>query len=644
MCGVTSIRHQAAFPGFIAMRHLGYMGRRSHIRLPRTLHVRSAAQKLHLRQVNLAKSSGQQDADKENVPTPDPMVQLKNQSADMSRKRLNEWRHAEHAKKALAELRSHTWVIEAEAAHTHSMKQELKRQLDDARDEIKQLQKKNHSLGMRVACVPAQKAVAVKHALTKSQVKISSVKEKGIIRDTFRDLVRDLVADGIGVEHVDPIMKHVSQAVGVKLKGDISTQSVSWIVLKGGVASKMQIVDHVQRSSRGRTRLFLGVHLAVNHTSKTQLSGLQTQLEDLYSTYNSGTQGNTKKVGQREFAVKLKGVNTNHAADQKRLAQLLRQWKTCCEREIQAAAGGPAGWDALPEAEKGTRNAQMYKGICEELGNAAFEQLTDTEKQAIDWFVWCRCCMHKELNTVKGGNSRMMKWWEDHGVPGPIKLMNQDNAAAAHGGAIKATSLAGAVFRHKDDKKGQQDSLKYFFKDTLGYPISFPDTKLYIQFLDIVKDKKDSRSLNHMEQNVYAALKDSPTLHKLCVLKLFSQSENTNVLNMGPLHLEIHTFMEKIINDPDILLSPVATYSTASFNRKPWDHPEAIYAIQQLAPTLPHLKGVVVAIFEGMSETWKCFMEEYKLGGQIASASPELHESAWMPTTNDVNEGTLGSY
>ncbi|KAF8592454.1 hypothetical protein K439DRAFT_1610258 [Ramaria rubella] len=591
------------------------------------------------------------------------MAQLKNQSPDMSRKWLNEWRHVEHAKKALAELRLHTQAIEAEAARTCSTKQELERWLDDARDEIKQLWKKNHSLGMWVAHVPAQKAVAVKHALTKSQAKISSVKEKGIIKDTFRDLVRELVADGVGVEHGDPIMKCVSQAVGVELKGDISTQSVSRIVLEGGVASKMQIVDHVQRSSRGRTRLFLGVHSAVNHTSKTQLCGLQIQLENLYPTYNSSMQGNTKKADQREFAVKLTGVNTDHAADQKRLAQLLRQWKTCCEREIRgeksllgmapeallpllfeateqavAAAGGPAGWDALPEAEKGTRNAQTYKGICEELGNVVFEQLTDTKKQAIDWIM-------------------------DHGVPGPIKLMNQDNAAATHGGAIKATSLAGAVFCHKDDKKGQQDSLKYFFEDTLGYPISFPDTsntryqshceaasellvhlELYIQFLDIVKDKKDSRSLNHMEQNVHAALKDSPTLHELCVLALFSQSENTNVLNMGPLHLEIHTFMEKIINNPDILLSPAATYTTTSFDRNPWDRPEAIYAIQQLAPTLPHLKGVVVAFFEGASETWKHFMEEYKPGGQIASASPELRKSAWMPTTNDVNKGALGSY
>ena len=32
------------------------------------------------------------------------------------------------------------------------------------------------------------------------------------------------------------------------------------------------------------------------------------------------------------------------------------------------------------------------------------------------------CCMHKELNSVKGGNSFMMVWWVEAGATGPVLL------------------------------------------------------------------------------------------------------------------------------------------------------------------------------------------------------------------------------
>jgi len=91
--------------------------------------------------------------------------------------------------------------------------------------------------------------------------------------------------------------------------------------------------------------------------------------------------------------------------------------------------------------------------------------------------------MHKELNSCKGGNSSMMAWWAEAGLEGPVKLMNRDNtAAAAEGslaaqkraidvsgaGGVKATSLAGAIFNHKDDKKGQQDTLQAFLTVKTG--------------------------------------------------------------------------------------------------------------------------------------------------------------------------------
>jgi hypothetical protein len=164
--------------------------------------------------------------------------------------------------------------------------------------------------------------------------------------------------------------------------------------------------------------------------------------------------------------------------------------------------------------------------------------------------------MHKELNAVKGGNTAMMAFWAQNGLQPPIKLYNCDNEAVALGGtsaaqkraqdvsqagAMKMTSLAGAIFKHKDDKKGQHDTFCAFFLEHLGYPILFPDTSnthceaasvllvyhpLFLQFLELIRDKKDSGLFNHMEKNVYVALQDGPTITELCSRPLFSNYQS----------------------------------------------------------------------------------------------------------------------
>ena len=77
----------------------------------------------------------------------------------------------------------------------------------------------------------------------------------------------------------------------------------------------------------------------------------------------------------------------------------------------------------------------------------------------------------------------------------------------------------------------------------VGYMISFPDTSntcyqshceeaevliiylpLFLEFFELVQDKKDSGAFNHMEANVYHALKDTPMITELCILVLYLQS------------------------------------------------------------------------------------------------------------------------
>jgi hypothetical protein len=293
---------------------------------------------------------------------------------------------------------------------------------------------------------------------------------------------------------------------------------------------------------------------------------------------------------------------------------------------------------------------------------------------------------------VSGGNTPMMAWWAENDVTPPILLANRDNAAVLNNldslddltpaeqhalesttrGGVKAASLAGAIFNHKDDKKGQQDTFKWWFQ-MAGIPISFPDTSnnrygtyceaagllllyhdKFLEFLKYVRDSKKKRGFTNMEKNLYNALKDPATLTELAVLALYAQAishpymrqirgKNLNMLDLAPLHLEVEHHMNSVIENPEIILSADATYTTGAMDGKEWEKPDIVDAILKRAPELPHLSDVLVVFFKGARETWKRFTTEFTPGGVIDTATDLQKEQAWMPATNDVNEGMLGS-
>lgn len=235
------------------------MGRTTRIAPYRSRRPRSSAQKTQLRNVHASRHTegASPEVDKENDPK---LCLLEQRCSEYKRQGRNDHRQAARALKTLAAVHSQAKVLESEA-HSHaktmtadvistrSAIQDLQAQLGQASKTINGLRKKNHRLAMRLSRAPAQKALAVKKALVKNSRNRISVKDKGIIKDHFRDLVRDLVSEGVGVKYIDPIVKRVSNAVGVEVAGDISTRSVGRIVLEGGEAAKMQIVDHIQSAN-----------------------------------------------------------------------------------------------------------------------------------------------------------------------------------------------------------------------------------------------------------------------------------------------------------------------------------------------------------------------------------------------------------
>jgi hypothetical protein len=96
------------------------------------------------------------------------------------------------------------------------------------------------------------------------------------------------------------------------------------------------------------------------------------------------------------------------------------------------------------------------------------------------------------------------------------------------------------------------------------------------------------------------------------------------------------------INNPDLLPGPDASYTTGNLSGGPWDRPEGFYAIHALMPQLPHIRKALIEFFDGALDTWECFTPEFAADGLVAKSTAAEHAKAWVPTTNDINEGALG--
>ncbi|KAJ7854347.1 hypothetical protein B0H13DRAFT_2358556 [Mycena leptocephala] len=261
-----------------------------------------------------------------------------------------------------------------------------------------------------------------------------------------------------------------------------------------------------------------------------------------------------------------------------------------------------------------------------------------------------------------------------NGAPGSKAAEHANDVS--EGGAVKVTSLLGALFNHKDDKKGQQDTFKLYFEDFLGYPVSCPDTSntrfqchcdcaifiiLYLtqilSFMMFVKYSKEKIALNHLEHNILQGLQCTSTLTELCVFALYAiavsypymrvarglvNGSRPNALDLGPWHEKVIRFCEPIAENVDLLLAPDVSYKTGSLDGQPWEHPEVFYVIQKMAGGLPHLRACLKAFMTGAADTWKRLGEEYQADGVIARLSPAARAKIYINPTNDHSEGALG--
>lgn len=61
------------------------------------------------------------------------------------------------------------------------------------------------------------------------------------------------------------------------------------------------------------------------------------------------------------------------------------------------------------------------------------------------------------------------------------------------------------------------------------------------------------------------------------------------MLNLGPQHHKLESFMKKIIEDPSFLLGDNATYEMGTVDGKEWHSKRVFDVVKRMKPSFPHL-------------------------------------------------------
>jgi len=142
------------------------------------------------------------------------------------------------------------------------------------------------------------------------------------------------------------------------------------------------------------------------------------------------------KLTTRHLTRILKGMNADHASAEKSTANGIKDWKmetsmrgmgedrleqlttrdliiylASWSQNMIAKAGGLDAWKELPDSERAKREVALMEEI------------------KLNLFIWAGCCMHKDQNSFKAGNTAMMAWWDKTNNTPPIVLANKQNAS-----------------------------------------------------------------------------------------------------------------------------------------------------------------------------------------------------------------------
>ncbi|KAJ7328722.1 hypothetical protein DFH08DRAFT_815497 [Mycena albidolilacea] len=117
-----------------------------------------------------------------------------------------------------------------------------------------------------------------------------------------------------------------------------------------------------------------------------------------------------------------------------------------------------------------------------------------------------------------------------------------------------------------------------------------------------------------------------------------------NLLSLTDLHRKIPEFCSHIAANPKILLDPTAPIEELTIDGKPFLDNFLINTIWQLALKMSNLLLTISAMFSGAADRWVHFTPEFHVDGTFDRLTLEQRAILFILSTNDCNEGLLGSY
>lgn len=273
---------------------------------------------------------------------------------------------------------------------------------------------------------------------------------------------------------------------------------------------------------------------------------------------------------------------------------------------------------------------------------------------------WGGCCIDKEQNAFKRGNAEMIAEWPK--IPGaqlPFLWANKHNAAVLRKvlhpekgdsaeklteaeekafkestrGGCQTVKMAGMLFDNSDDSKGQGDRHTDYFRMLYGKgDRRFPDVwntrfgshgeaavelikhlDVYLKFARDIRLSKKQWQFTNIEGNLVHSLQDLSTLTELGATVIYRmiiaaiymkmvQGKDFNPLDLGPLHEQVQTHIQRLLDNPDVIFGENMTYATAALDGRKnpegsWDNPQTMQAVFAMRRMLSHLEAITMAFF-----------------------------------------------
>lgn len=271
--------------------------------------------------------------------------------------------------------------------------------------------------------------------------------------------------DGTTVRHINLEARHIAVPV-------TETYQTSSSPFSDSSATS----DHSMNTPKNR---LLGVDSSVDHTSESQVSGWKEKFAHIAALFSASpfAQRTGRSLSAEECARRLAGMGGDHAADQFKTTNLLAKWKKdatylvlardhlgdteapspAFQRLLDSAStaaissvGGEDNWGLLSAEDQVAITAEEVERASSTLGKSLYEALSEDEKRPLDLFLRLGCAMHKDLNSVKGGNTAMMAAWADLGLVPPVLLANKQNASTLREVDLDALADAASLLLNTD--------------------------------------------------------------------------------------------------------------------------------------------------------------------------------------------------